>query len=230
MIYVTSDLHGIAPEALRALLRKADFTDADTLFVLGDTVDRGEYGVELLLWMMEQPNVIHLLGNHEAMLLAASGLLFATVTDESLERLDQEQFAILSNMLLNGAQPTLTGLKRLAKRDSEQIEALLDYLREMPLYDSVEVGDVTYVLVHAGLGNFAPDKMLSSYTPDELLWHRPERSERYFGGDVQILFGHTPTGYYGAKGEIVRTDTWCCIDTSDVSPTLLRLEDGAVFT
>ena len=70
MIYAISDLHGIPLSQLKSLLTQANFSEQDTLFVLGDTVDRGDHGIELLLWMMEQPNVIHLLGNHEAMMLS----------------------------------------------------------------------------------------------------------------------------------------------------------------
>ena len=48
-------------------------------------------------------------------------------------------------------------------------------------------------------------------------------------GDTMVLFGHTPTGFYGTPGEIFKPDSWCCIDPSDVSPTLLRLDDWKVF-
>lgn len=229
MIYVTSDLHGISLQRLRSLLAQAKFSEDDTLFVLGDTVDRGEQGVELLLWMMEQFNVIHLLGNHEDMLLNVSDMLFDTITEESLERITDDKMDTLSTMIANGAQPTLTALKRLYKRDPEQIQALVEYLKEMSLFEALEVNDVTYVLVHAGLGNFDRAKRLSAYTKDELLWHRPESTDRYFGGDVMVLFGHTPTSYYGTEGKLFQTESWCCIDTSDVEPILLRLDDWTVF-
>lgn len=229
MIYVTSDLHGVSVRKLKALLKQADFSEDDTLFVLGDSIDRGEHGVELLLWMMEQYNVIHLLGNHEDMLLRISDMLFDTITEESLERITAEKMDTLATMIANGAEPTLAALKRLSKRDPEQIQALLEYLQEMPLYEVVEIHEMTYVLVHAGLGNFEPNKRLSSYTREELLWHRPEHTDRYFEDDVMVLFGHTPTSYYGAEGEVFRTNSWCCIDTSDAQPTLLRLDDWKVF-
>ena len=78
MTYVISDLHGISLKKFQDLLACAGFSDEDDLFVLGDTIDRGENGVELLLWMMEQANVFHLLGNHEAMLLSVAPALFKT--------------------------------------------------------------------------------------------------------------------------------------------------------
>ncbi len=230
MTYVVSDLHGISLQRFQMLLKRAGFSDDDILFVLGDTIDRGTDGIQLLLWMMEQHNVFHLLGNHEAMLLAVSETMFKDCGDVELEDLQGGQMDILSTMLVNGAQPTLTAMRELFRKSPEQVEDLLDYLRDMPLYDSVEVNGVTYLLVHAGLGNFEKGKKMSSYTPDELLWHRPEPDEVYpLGDDVYVVFGHTPTSYYAMAGEFVKTDTWCCIDTSDVGPSLLRLDDWSVF-
>ena len=45
MIYVTADLHGMAPEAFDGLLAKGGVGPADTVFILGDVLDRGEHGV-----------------------------------------------------------------------------------------------------------------------------------------------------------------------------------------
>lgn len=229
MIYVTSDLHGIPLSRLQILLQHAKFSPEDTLFVLGDSIDRGEHGLELLLWMMEQYNIIHLLGNHEEMLLAASDFLLSPIQEDVESRITEDKMGILSTMLANGAQPTLTALKQLVRRYPQRAELLLEYLQEMPLYDAVEVHGITYVLTHAGLGNFSSGKRLSDYTREELLWHRPSHSDRYFGGDTMVLFGHTPTGFYGTPGEIFKTDSWCCIDTSDTTPILLRLDDWKVF-
>lgn len=230
MTYVISDLHGVSVQSFCDLLVRSGFSDEDDLFILGDTIDRGDDGVALLLWMMEQPNVFHLLGNHEAMLLSVAPALFKTCEEIDSDDLAGGAMDILSTMLFNGAEPTLKALRELFQKSTERVEMLLDYLRDMPLYDSVEVNGMTYLLVHAGLGNFEQGKRMSEYTPDELLWNRPELDEVYsLGDDVKVLFGHTPTSYYGKSGAIVETKSWCCIDTSDVGPTLLRLEDWATF-
>ena len=90
------------------------------------------------------------------------------------------------------------------------------------------------LLVHGGLGHFAPDKRLSEYTPHDFLWTRPALTDRYFARTVTIL-GHTPTSYYGPEyaGKMLRTDTWIDIDTGAASPgghpMLLRLEDETPF-
>ena len=232
MIYVTSDLHVYSLESFRRLLAQAGFRQEDYLFVLGDVIDRGEHGAELLLWLTEQPNVELILGNHEAMLLACE-FLFEEVTDESLDRLTSERFDLLGNWLQNGGGPTLSGLRKILKESPELMEGILDYLRDAPLYEIVEVQGKRFVLVHAGLENFRLDRDLDDYSPEELLFGRPALDTAYYP-DATVVFGHTPTVYYGEeyRGKAVRTDTWICIDTGAAmggSPMLLRLDDMKEF-
>lgn len=233
MIYVTSDIHGQFNK-LRALLEKVNFSEEDFLFVLGDVIDRnGDGGVKMLRWMMAQPNVALLLGNHEAMLLACIFLL-EPITEESLNKLTPEQMDMAALWMDNGAEPTLKALKEWLYEEPQAKEALLDYLHEAPLYETVTAGGQDYLLVHSGLEHFSPQKKMKKYTPDELLWHRPHPEERYFDS-VYTILGHTPTDYYGDeyKGRGFITDTWMDIDTGaaapDGSPMLLRLEDRQAF-
>jgi serine/threonine protein phosphatase 1 len=64
--YVTSDLHGEYDRFIR-LLDEIDLKEEDTLFVLGDVIDRGPHPIKLLQKLMTMPNVICLVGNHELM-------------------------------------------------------------------------------------------------------------------------------------------------------------------
>ena len=232
MIYVTSDLHGCPPEWLFELLDQAGFSQDDFLFVLGDVIDRGEHSVALLRWMAEQPNVQLLLGNHEAMLLSCA-FLFEEVTEESLLSLDTGKLELYRTWMENGGDDTLTGLRTLLKTQPDVLEGLLDYVQEAPLYETVEVSDRRFVLVHGGLENFRPDRPLSDYEPGELLWARPGPDTHYFD-DALTVFGHTPTALFGPqyRGRAVRTDSWICIDTGVTAgyrPMLLRLDDLAEF-
>lgn len=232
MIYVTSDLHGCDPKLLAQLLDKAGFGEEDFLFVLGDVIDRGDYGAELLLWLTEQPNVQLILGNHEALMLACD-FLFEEVTDESLDRLNREQMMLLESWYENGGGATIAGLRRLLHRDPELVQGILDYLRDAPLYEWVDEGGKSYLLVHGGLGNFDPSRLLEEYDPEELMIQRPELHDRYFE-DATVIFGHTPTVFYGREfqGRMLRTDTWLNIDTGAAmgnSPMLLRLGDEREF-
>ena len=61
MTYVISDLHGYPLEKLKMLLAKANFSEDDFLYILGDVVDRnGDGGVEMLCWLLSQPNIAYL--------------------------------------------------------------------------------------------------------------------------------------------------------------------------
>ena len=62
-----------------------------------------------------------------------------------------------------------------------------------------------------------------------MLWNRPNLNRDYFD-DVTVIFGHTPTVYYGEnyKGKAVKTKTWIDIDVGaglGLNPMLLRLDD-----
>ncbi len=128
MTYVISDLHGMEPQVFQQMLKKAGFCKDDDLFILGDTIDRGEHGLEMLLWMMDQCNIFHLLGNHETMLLSAFDSFFEEVTEESLEKLMVEKMGIISTMLVNGALPTFTALRKLSRENPEKAKLLKEYL------------------------------------------------------------------------------------------------------
>lgn len=53
------------------ILRKINFSSADTLYVLGDVVDRGSDGIKVVLNLAARDNIITLKGNcdHEAFIL-----------------------------------------------------------------------------------------------------------------------------------------------------------------
>lgn len=232
MVYVTSDLHGCSPETLCALLAKAGFGDEDFLYILGDVIDRGDHGAELLLWLTQQPNVQLLLGNHESMMLACS-FLFEAVTEKSLNELTVENLELVNTWISNGGGPTLNGLRRILKTAPELMEGIMDYLLDAPVYDETTIGGRHFVLVHAGIADFAPEKPLDAYAPDAFLWDRPELTDRYFS-DATVIFGHTPTEYYGPQyaDRAVKTDSWLCIDTGAArggKPMLLRLDDLKEF-
>ena len=71
MIYAVSDIHGCY-DKYRELLRAIHFSPDDTFHVLGDVIDRGPDGFKILLDMARWPNVVNLMGNHEAMAFVSS--------------------------------------------------------------------------------------------------------------------------------------------------------------
>lgn len=234
MIYVISDLHGYPLEKLKKLLKKADFGENDFLYILGDVVDRnGDGGVEILVWLLSQPNVQLILGNHEAMLLSCE-FLFDEITDESLSSFDSEKMEILTNYQLNGGDVTLKALSKLNKESPETVADILDYLHDAPLYEAVTAGGKDYFLVHSGIDDFEKGRKISEYPADAFIWAWPELEDEYFD-DITTVFGHTPTKYYGEEysNKIIKTRTWIAIDMGAgdgvTEPVLLRLDDMAEF-
>ena len=233
MIYVTADLHGIHPAQLQKLLKKAHFSSEDFLFILGDVIDRGKYGAELLLWLSQQPNMELILGNHEAHLLSCS-FLFADVNEESLDMLTVEHMELVNNWIANGGGNTIKGFRKLLKQDPELVIGILEYLQDCPLFEEVNAAGKRFVLVHAGLGSsFSPEKSLEDYTAEELLFSRPHPDTVYYP-DKTVIFGHTPTFHYGEeyRGKPMYTDSWINIDTGVYggnSPVLLCLDNGKEY-
>lgn len=232
-VYVTSDLHGLLPEQLQQLLVKAGFSNEDWLYILGDAIDRqNDGGVRLLCWLLEQPNVQLLLGNHEAALLSCA-FVFDEITNESIAAFTPERMELLLNYTQNGGDVTLAALKALNDRAPETVADILDYLREAPLYETVTASGRDCLLVHAGLAHFSKEKPLSAYTPEQFLFTSPRLSDDYFD-EVLTVCGHTPTMAYGLEhsGKMLRTRTWIDIDVGvpfGNPPALLRLDDLEEF-
>lgn len=229
MIYVTSDIHGYPLDEFQKLLDKVGFNEDDFLYILGDVIDRGRDGIKILKWIMKQSNIKLLLGNHEEMLLANS-YIFEASADDFINELTGSKLKTYITWLSNSAQPTISAL---APMRITQIKYILEYLQKSPLYESLTVNGRNFILTHAGLGNFSPDKNPEDYTRHELLWNRPQITDKYFD-NVTTVFGHTPTVYFGDeyKGKILTTETWIDVDVGvalGMKPALLRLDDMNEF-
>ena len=230
MIYVSSDWHGTSLDTIKALLKKANFDENnDFLFVLGDVIDRGEHSVELLKFLMNSPCAELLMGNHEAFFLE-NLWVFDEITEETIDAVDAQKLSRLNTWRANGGYTTIEDLYR----ETPQMRAdIIDYIKDLPLYDSVCVGDRDILLVHGGLGNYYADKKIGEYTQRELVWTRPKLDEEY-SEEFLTVIGHTPTHFYGDeyKGKIIKTKTWVNVDTGaayGMSPCLLRLDDMQEF-
>lgn len=193
MIYVISDLHGYPHDRFLKLLDKAGFSDEDFLYILGDVVDRnGDGGVETLRWLLYQTNAQLILGNHEAMLLGCS-FVFEEIDETFENRMTAEKIDMLQRYMADGGDVTLKALQKLSRDDQQGI---LEYLRECPMFETLEIKDKEYILVHAGLGNFSQEKSIEDFTVEDLLWTWPQLTDNYYN-DIYTVFGHTPTLSYG---------------------------------
>ena len=72
MTYIVSDAHN-RWDLFNELLEKSGFSSADTLYFVGDAIDRGDGdGVAILQTIRNSPNMHMILGNHEWMMLEAA--------------------------------------------------------------------------------------------------------------------------------------------------------------
>ena len=163
--YVMSDIHGEG-ERFFAMLKEIEFKDEDQLYIIGDVIDRGEDGIDLLEYIMEKENIILLLGNHEYMC-------------RQFYAIDASQTDMI-RWNRNGNEPTLRALK---KRSPEQRNKLLKFIRDLPEQIELEIKDHHYLLVHAYPGKNTHDRV----------WLRPTLLTSFdLKGIDKVILGHTP--------------------------------------
>jgi len=209
MIYAMSDIHG-QYDCYLQMLEKIRFCDEDTLYILGDAVDRGPKPVTLLQDMARRENVYPILGNHDAHARLLLRQLLSEVTEERCDALlAGESMPGLMNWLSDGGFTTVREFSRLS---AEARQDVLDYLDDFPLYEIVDAGEKTFVLVHAGLENFDEDRRLRDYSADELLYCRHPVREYFSDPGVHVVAGHTPTLSLSGKPRILHAGNTHLID------------------
>lgn len=210
-LYAVGDIHGRADLLVRLHERIAEDARAappDTervLVYVGDYVDRGLESARVLDCLIERPlpgfRTVHLLGNHDAWLLAFL-----------------DDIEVGPAWLRYGGDTTLVsyGLRTAAGADEEeQLAALQAQLRErlppahrvflesLPL--SFELGD--YLFVHAGV---RPGVPIERQEPQDLLWIR----EPFLGfeGDFGrvVVHGHTVQPEPVMRPNRIGIDTGAC--------------------
>lgn len=226
--YVISDIHGMYDKFVK-MLDKIGFDDDDILYVLGDVLDRGPNPIMVLQKMMEMPNVIPIVGNHELMAAECMDFLCEEITEETIKKLSSETINNFINWDYNGSSSTINEFTKL---DSEMRKEVLEYIGDFSLYEEVEVtrtrqghkgkgpkkGErVTYLLVHAGLGNYSPRKKLEDYSLNEIIWERADYDNPYYPDreNFFVINGHTPTQLIEGnpkQGYIYRNSNHIAID------------------
>ncbi|RKJ46357.1 serine/threonine protein phosphatase [bacterium 1XD8-76] len=189
-VYVISDIHGEYDKFME-LLDRIGLKETDMLYILGDVLDRGPDPIRVICKLMEMPNVIPIVGNHEVMAITCLDFLCKEITEETIAGIEAGMAEELSCWMMNGSMTTIEGF---CKLDRGMQKKVIDYIREFLICEELTVNGKEYLLVHAGLGNFSPEKELDEYTLDELVWERQDYEVQYFE-DKYIVTGHTPTQY-----------------------------------
>lgn len=208
MIYTVSDVHGRYTEFL-LLLGKISFCETDTLYVLGDVVDRGKENLKMLEFCRSRSNVILLKGNHE---------LF-------MQRFLEGSPKLLEYWKAWGGDTTQRELESLS--ESEKM-GWLQYLRKLPIYQTIQVNGKDYLLTHSGFSltiaepvrkkdgrvdieasirRFAEKDEWEYLVSDDL--HQLPASVQF---DRYIICGHYPTLEYREEGGVFISREFTDID------------------
>ncbi len=179
MTYVMSDLHGCYDKYAR-MLEKIGFGGDDTLYILGDVIDRGPDGIRILLDMMGRQNVIPLIGNHESLALSSLKLIRDDMAYEHTK----------AHILwtLSGGEPTQRAFLDL-ERDEQA--ALIDYIESFSIYRELDVNGRSFHLSHT-LPGYDPALPIHEVSYLEFIWGEPDYETEYAPG-VFFVTGHTPT-------------------------------------
>lgn len=204
MVYAMSDLHGCYDKYI-SMLEKINFGDNDTLYILGDIVDRGPDGIKILQAIMKRKNVIALRGNHDFLAYYLLKTLSLGQQDSITEN--------YRGWIFDGGLPTQEGFDKL---DETEQKSLLLYMSYMPIYEEIEVNGNKFFMSHT-----VPERArMQSF--EKLLWQEfiigePEYEKVYFP-DKFIVTGHTPTGFIDPeyKGRIWKSNKHIAIDCGAV--------------
>lgn len=210
MHYAISDIHGCLDKYL-ALLERISFSDVDTLFFLGDAADRGPAGIAVMQDLMRRGNAVCLLGNHEDMFrVSARGY------GKRLRWSEREAYrrSFRNWTLRNGGQITWDAWTSLPERERQE---LLDWMESLPSWQELTVNGVDFLLSHAGVGAWAPEKDLKSCELYDFIWERMDYDRVYYK-DKLLVTGHTPTFFIDRSraGQIIMQNNHIALDCGAV--------------
>lgn len=182
MIYVTASLHGCY-ENYEAVLKKIDLKDDDMLFVLGNTVDGGDKGIEILSDMMMRPNVYPLLGDHDMIAYEILSGIEKETRKDITAPLSKELADRCNDWARRGGEGTMNGFAKLSDDDKT---ALLEYMEEFTLYEEIECDGIDFVLCNTMPDDFVTGDSLENYSADDILTGNVDYERDYFPGKVLV--------------------------------------------
>lgn len=246
MIYVCSDVHGHA-ERFYKMLDEIQLAETDTLYILGDIIDRNPDGIELLKYVMGKDNIILLMGNHEDFMYSY------LVNLNILGKLDEKE-NFPNNIWLSDNNGGKVTLEKFAKESLPSKKEILTFLSTLPLIVLLEVNGTKFHLSHAGtipqvLGKdvwYVSD--VNKYEREYVTWYCPYRYDCYISKcdypvDYVSIIGHVPVERINYDGgfsfirddNIINIDSGCSMysleNTAGIKTALscLRLDDMKAF-
>ena len=211
MIYCMSDIHGEI-DRFHDMLKLIEFSEDDTLYVIGDVIDRKPNGVDILQEIIASPNIVMLRGNHEQMCLDTLGR--------------NNTYGSRQLWKNNGGSSTYRELVYHTTQIGR--DQTLKFISDMPTNLDIQVDGRKFHLVHGW----------PSYNEEDQLWNRPWDGEgKTWDDDTTVIIGHTPTIYltkdksdapfqiYHDPDGWIDIDCGCGNETSRRRLACLRLND-----
>ena len=169
-ILAIGDIHGCAKTFRKLLLDGLKIRKSDTLYCIGDYIDRGPDSKGVIDFILELRSkgfkIRTLRGNHEQLML------------DSIKGGDAEE-----QWLSNGGEETLESFGITSYRDMGP--GYQDFFKKTRYY----LVNGPYIFVHAGL-NFGPEDPFEDR--DAMLWIRYFPVDKRKLGNRIIIHGHTP--------------------------------------
>ncbi len=224
MTYVISDIHGCYTKYI-SMLHKINFSPSDTLYVLGDVVDRGPETMKVVLDLAARENVITLKGNHDH---EAFVFLKNLTMPDNDPRADE--FAEMLRLWLSDGG--ITTYEDYLKLGDKEKRIVLSFLYSMLPFKELQIGDQKYFMSHT-----VPEKAkmldLNVCRISDFITGEPEYEKKYYDDRI-IITGHTPTSFIDTdyRGRIWRGNNHIAIDCGAVFGNALGcicLETGEEF-
>lgn len=238
MIYVVSDIHGCYDTFL-ALLNKVKFDNTkDTLYILGDIIDRGPKSWEMYEWVKEHlgKNVFMIMGNHEDMMIQDVFCKYGRYLKENKPKnewteKDKKYISVYNTQSCVYDQYKTIKYLMSKGHSLEELVEMCEFFSALPYYYEVEVNNKRFRLVHAYCR-----KEIEKTRPDEFIWNRDFAEYDVFCRGENVIFGHTPTICFDPKGNIIieineqadasKINIDCgCVYDKDNKLCILRLDD-----
>lgn len=179
--WVIPDIHGNVNTLKQLIENVIQLTKEDSLYFLGDYIDRGPDGKSVIDYIMsiqdQRYDVHYLIGNHEDFCIRSY-------------ELDQHRCfgksSIHKDWIRYGAKATLAsfGVKRPRNIDEKYIE----WMRKGEFFIELD----KYILVHAGLNFNIPNPFEDV---NSMMWVRDFKVDIDKTGGKKIIHGHVPVEY-----------------------------------
>lgn len=188
MHWVMSDIHGCLDE-YRELLGRLALSGSDTLYVLGDAIDRGPASAAVLRDVLSRRGIIYIPGNHDYF-LHRLGPRYGFSRAEGRVRRTLFDRALYAGWMLDGGRSTLEQFRMLP---SEERRRILRQLEAAPACLEVEAAGHTYVLVHKAVSGFEQRLSFSDWKLRHFLQKPADFRHPCFIDGRTVVSGHTWT-------------------------------------